>query len=259
MNDGRNNRLYGYQKTADFYSLAFSSDDDSSSESEKRKNKKNKKIANCGRTNDIIDPSLQTHNNCFISTIFKKKEIKSRDNYKYMMNRREYKFEILGQLNNVPNSYHFEEKFEFYNEIEDIFSQIFSKLIIKLDLLNNHNDPLLNSLIHEKDKYNIICKMQDYQINSDCCYSGRLHHEGLMSDCIKLVCIYVFEQSSWLSPCTLKITNSNGTERIETKENMAIVCLNLNAHHNLFFLFLFFLLLINQKNNNSTRKICFCF
>ena len=242
VNKNRNNRLYGYKDNSKFKSEDINildanskSGDIDESKSDHDHDKVNYKY--CGKTNDIIDPSLQTYNGEFISTLFKKEEIfggsdtnlnRNFINNMYNYNGKNfYKFKIVGQMNNVPNIVYFKEKFEFYSLIEDIFSQIFLKLIVKLDLLNNHNNKMLSNLMNKKDyKYNVICKMQDYQVFNDCFYQGRIHHEGLMSDNIKLVCIYIIEQSFWLSPCILSIGNTTKTYNIETKENMAIVFSN---------------------------------
>ena len=108
-------------------------------------------------------------------------------------------------------------------------------------------------------------KIQDYQVNPLSQYCGKIHSKGLYSDGIKMVLIYVIEQSSCLSPCTLKINpygNCWNSQRggnkeaadlqceIKSQENMAIVFENniatthqVEIKHN------------NSETSQGTRKV----
>ena len=161
----------------------------------------------------------------------------------------------MGPINDVPNFVEFEEKFEFYHDIEHIFSQLLTKLI------NDVNESVgngvecsiktaLNSLIHNKNQLYVVCKIQDYQLNPLSRYDGKIHIEGLENDCIKLVFIYVIQQSQCLSPCILKIRHFGTTLQIETQQNMAIVFNNnenithqVQMQHN------------NRETAQGTRKV----
>ena len=191
-----------------------------------------------GQTNDILDPSLNAFKNCFISTIFRKRNLEKNNDTSGQKSRisnifrnlfgteNESKFDIIGSINNVPNSFEFHEKDLFYNHISLIFSKIYHKLLIKLSNDNGNNNKSLYDLIYKSQEYNVIVKMQDYQLNSEGIYNGGYHHEGLLSDNIKLVCIYVIEQDSCLNDCALTIDNSVVTNKVICKENMAILFTN---------------------------------
>ena len=175
------------------------------------------------------------------------------------------KYKILGHINNVPNYSKFEEKFEFYNAIEDVFSSMLSQLANDLNSsiegrVTCNIKSELNDLIEKKEQLHVVCKIQEYQVNPMGQYRGKIHREGLYSDCVKMVLIYIIEQSPCLAPCTLKINHRykwNGNQQkldceIVTQENMAIVFDNgcqynttheLTIRHN------------NSETGQGTRKV----
>jgi len=80
--------------------------------------------------------------------------------------------------------------------------------------------------LENETTFQVIVKMQDYQISPNGNYEGRFHHEGLQKDHIKLVGIYFPEISDFYSKHSLTISNMQKNVSVATNQNTALVFTN---------------------------------